>query len=87
MPLGVLALESLHTATGIDQLALACVEGVTLGADFHVYLRHGRTGGEILAAGAAHLGLHVFRMNVFFHVSFLVRLSEQEMIARVDSRW
>mgnify|MGYP000778871713 FL=1 len=63
----VLLVELIHTAAGVNELLLAGVEGVALGADLDgdVLLRgaglvHG-------AAGAADRGRLVIRMDTVFH--------------------
>jgi len=51
---GVFFREAFHAAGGVNQLLLASEEWMAIGADFHVQLftLDGRTGGEIVAAGA-----------------------------------
>jgi hypothetical protein len=44
---------------------------MALGADFHPDIFLGGTGEELVAAGAAHLGLQVFGVNIFFHERYL----------------
>src|SRR5215210_3375856 len=61
------ALEALHAATRVDQLLLARVERVAVGADLHVDLRLGRAGRELVAAGAADVSLDVLGMDVGLH--------------------
>src|SRR5688572_23150422 len=53
------ALEALDAATRVDELLLAGVERVTLGADLDVQLRLRRSRGEGVPARAAHGGEHV----------------------------
>ena len=48
--LGVSTLESLDATAGVDQLLLARVERVTVGADVDTQLAHGRTRLERVAA-------------------------------------
>jgi hypothetical protein len=63
----VLAIESLDSTGCIDELLLACEEGVAIGADFKpdFRLRGARLPG--LAARAMHGRLHIFRMNIGLH--------------------
>src|SRR5690349_3102412 len=67
--LGVAGLEAGHAATGVEDLLLAGVEGVAVGA--HVGVdpagRGGAAGGERVTAGAADLGLDVLRVDVGLH--------------------
>lgn len=67
---GVLFLELLHPAFGIQELLLAGKEGMAGGADVHpdVLL----IGGDLIMrpAGAGGRGLKVFGMDSFFHISF-----------------
>ena len=62
-----LLVELLHAAAGVDQLLLAGVEGVALGADFHGDVLTGGTGLDDVAAGAANGGLIVLGMDAFLH--------------------
>ena len=62
-----LLVELLHAAAGVDQLLLAGVEGVALGADFHGDVLTGGAGLDDVAAGAADGGLVVLGMDAFFH--------------------
>src|SRR5215208_1557530 len=61
------ALEALHAATRVDQLLLARVERVAVGADLHVDLGLGRARRELVAAGTADVSLDVLRMDVNLH--------------------
>src|SRR3954452_6146071 len=61
------ALEALHAATRVDQLLLARVERVAVGADLHVDLVLGRARRELVAARTADVGLDVLRMDVGLH--------------------
>ena len=69
--LGVLcgaALEALDPATGVDQLLLAGVERVALGAELDVQVRLGRAGVELIPAGAVDVGERVLGVNPGFHL-------------------
>ena len=61
------ALEPLDAAPGIDQLLLAGVEGMALGADLDVEIRLRRARVELVSARAAHVGEDVLGMNSLFH--------------------
>ena len=65
--LGSTALEALDPAARVDQLLLAGVERVALGAelDMQVGLRGARV--ELVPAGAVHVCQRVIRMNSAFH--------------------
>ena len=67
--------ETINTSTGVNQLLLAGIERVALGANFNTDVLLGRTGSKGVTAGAANGGLLVVRMDAFFHVVhlFLVR--------------
>ena len=60
-------LETINTAAGIDQLLLAGVEGVALGANFNLQLALHGTRLKRLTAYATDDGLAIFRMDLFFH--------------------
>jgi hypothetical protein len=66
--LGSAALEALDAATGVDQLLLARVKGVALGAklDMQVGLRRPRV--ELVAARAVHVGKRVFGVDSSLHL-------------------
>ena len=64
----VLLVELVHAAAGVDELLLAGVEGVALGADFNRDVLLGGTGLNHVAAGAANRGRLIIGMNAFFHV-------------------
>ena len=55
--LGHAPLEALDAPTGVDQLLASGVEGMAVGADLDVQLLLGRARDELVAAGAAHVGL------------------------------
>src|SRR5215211_7265475 len=65
--LGGAALEALHAAARVDELLLAGVERVAVGADLHADLGRGRARRELGAARAAHVGLDVLGMDVGLH--------------------
>ena len=66
--------EAINTSTGVNQLLLAGIERVALGADFHTNVLLGRTGGKDIAAGAADGGLFVLGMDTFLHFVHLFRI-------------
>ena len=59
--------EAVHTSAGVNQLLLAGVEGMALGADFHVDLRLGGAGMDDLTAGAGDGAVHILGMDALFH--------------------
>ena len=63
----VLLVELINTAAGVDQLLLAGVEGVALGADFNGDVLLGGAGLDDVAAGASDGGLLVIGMDSFLH--------------------
>ena len=67
--------ETVNTSTGVNQLLLAGIERVALGADFNTDLLLGGAGGEGVAASATDGGLLVLRMDAFFHVVHLFLVS------------
>src|SRR3954463_14532619 len=70
---GLAALEPLDAAPRVDQLLTAGVERVAVGADLHVQLGLGRTGRELVAAGAADVCLDVLGMDVGLHLTIKSR--------------
>src|SRR4051812_14265948 len=68
--LGVAGLEAGHAAAGVEDLLLARVEGVAVGADLGVDdpARRGAARRERVAAGAGDLGQHVLGVDVLLHV-------------------
>ena len=62
--------ETINTSTGVNQLLLAGIEGVALGADFDTDVLLGRTGSKDIAACATDGSLFVVRMDTFSHVVF-----------------
>ena len=67
--------KTIDTSTGVNQLLLAGIERVALGADFNTDILLGRAGGKSVTAGAADGGLLVFGMDAFSHVVHLVLVS------------
>ena len=67
--------EPINASTGVNQLLLAGIERVALGADFNTDLLLGGAGGEGVAASATDGGLLVLRMDAFFHVVHLFLVS------------
>ena len=67
-------IEAINPSTGVNQLLLAGIERVALGADFHTNVLLGRTGGKDIAAGAADGGLFVLGMDTFLHFVHLFRI-------------
>src|SRR3954471_20280590 len=70
------ALEALHATTRVDQLLLAGVERMAVGADLHVHVALGGTRNELVPAGAAHGGLCVLGMDVGLHNSYQCRSAD-----------
>ena len=68
-------LEAVNASAGIDQLLLASVEGVALGANFDLQFTLHRTRLKRLTAHATDDGLAIFGMDLFFHaLSPLLRM-------------
>ena len=67
--------EAIDPSTGVNQLLLAGIERVALGADLNADLLLSRTGSKDVATGATDGGLLVVRMDAFFHVVHLFLLS------------
>ena len=63
--------ETINTSTGVNQLLLAGVERVALGADFNSDVLLGGTGSKHVATGTANRGLFVLGMESFLHVVHL----------------
>ena len=59
--------ETINTSTGVNQLLLAGIERVALGANFNTDILLGGTGGKSVTAGAADGGLLVVGMDAFSH--------------------
>ena len=67
--------EAINTSTGVNQLLLAGIERVALGADLNTNVLLGRTGSKDIAAGTADGGLFVLGMDTFLHFVHLFRIS------------
>ncbi len=63
-------LEAIHTAARVNQLLLAGVERMALGADIHLHLFLRGAGFESLTAYAANDALTVLGMDLFLHCCF-----------------
>jgi hypothetical protein len=61
----VLLVEAVHTSTGVNQLLLAGVERVTLGADFDLDILLGRSRLDHRTAGATDSSLLIVGMDAF----------------------
>ena len=62
--------ETIHTAAGINQLLLAGIERMALGADINLHLFLGGAGFKSFTAYAANHALSILGMNVFLHCFF-----------------
>ena len=67
--------EAINTSTGVNQLLLAGIERVALGADLNTNVLLGRTSGKDIAACTADSGLFVLGMDTFLHFVHLFRIS------------
>ena len=67
--------ETINTSTGVDQLLLAGVERVALGADLNTDLLLSGAGCEHVATGATDRSLFVVGMDAFSHVVHLFLVS------------
>ena len=63
-------LETVNTAARVNELLLAGVERMTLGADIHLHFLLGGAGLEGFTAYAANYALAVLGMDSFFHCCF-----------------
>ena len=63
-------LETIHTAAGVNQLLLAGIERMALGADINLHLFLGGAGFKSFTAYAANHALSILGMNVFLHCFF-----------------
>ena len=63
----VTLLETIDTTAGVNQLLLAGIERVALGADFNAQLLLGRARHEGVAANAGNVHLLILRMDAFLH--------------------
>jgi len=59
--------ETVDTSTGINQLLLAGIERVALGADFNSDILLGGASGKGVATSTANCSLFVLRMDAFSH--------------------
>ena len=64
---GVAALKALNTSAGVNQLLLASVERMALGANFDVDLRLGGTSLDDVTASAGDGAVNVIRMDTLLH--------------------
>ena len=69
----VLLVEAIDSSTGVYQLLLAGIEGVTLGADFDANVLLSRTSLKHRTAGTTNCGLLIFRVDTFLHHVHLFR--------------
>jgi hypothetical protein len=71
---GVLLAELVHAAGGIDDLLLAGIEGMAVGADFNLKIvSQSRPRLERIAAGAANVDFCVVGMRIGFHGVLSIR--------------
>ena len=63
--------ETINTSTSVNQLLLAGIERVALGADFNTNLLLSRAGSKSVATGATDRGLFVLGMDTFLHLVHL----------------
>jgi hypothetical protein len=63
-----LLVEAFNTSASVNQLLLAGIEGVTLGADFNSDILFGRPGLKHGATSAADCGLLIIGMDAILHV-------------------
>ena len=71
------AVEAVHTSAGINQLLLARVERMALGANFHVDLGLGGAGLDHVAACAGNGAVNVVGMDTLFHLIHLISGSDK----------
>ena len=62
-----LLVEAADAATGVHHLLLTGVEGVTLGANFHLDILLGRTSLDHITTGAGDGSLLILGMQAFLH--------------------
>ena len=67
--------ETVNTSTGVNQLLLAGIERVALGADFNTDVLLSRTGREDVTTGTANGSLFVVGMDTFLHFVHLFLIS------------
>ena len=63
--------ETVNTSTGVNQLLLAGIERVALGADFNTNVTLGGTSSKSVTTCTADRGLFVLGMDTFLHVVHL----------------
>ena len=68
--------EALNTSAGVNQLLLASVERMALGANFDVDLGFGGTSLDDVAACAGDGAVNVVRMDTLFHSFHLISGSD-----------
>ena len=81
-------LEAIHTAAGIDELLLAGVERVTLGANFNLDVLFGRTSLNNCTTRASDSSLFVLGMDTFlheFHLSHQISVKRQTALPLVQT--
>ena len=67
--------ETINTSTGVNQLLLAGIERVALGADFNSDVLLGGTGRKDVATSTTDRCLFVLGMDTFLHVVHLFLVS------------
>ena len=67
--------EAINTSTGVNQLLLAGIERVALGADLNTNVLLGGASGKDVTAVATDRGLFVLGMDTFLHFVHLFRIS------------
>ena len=67
--------EPVNPSTSVNQLLLAGIEGVALGADFNTNVLLGGTGRKDVATGTTDRGLFVLGMDTFLHFVHLFLIS------------
>jgi hypothetical protein len=83
--IGILFREAFDAAGGVNELLLAGEERMAIGADFDIQLvaLDGRTGGEIVAAGAVHRDGVIVGMNTGFHEAPFCRVRSARLPDKV----
>ena len=67
--------EAINTSTGVNQLLLAGIERVALGADLNTNVLLGGTSSKSVATCTADSGLFVLGMDTFLHFVHLFLIS------------
>ena len=67
--------EAINTSTGVNQLLLAGIERVALGADLNTDVLLGGTGRKDVTTGTANGSLFVIGMDTFLHFVHLFLIS------------